>query len=141
MHPKFSCFIKTVHVLNPFYFQRHLSFCKARKINYISPCHTYPETINSKDSLLSNEFQSPCNFEGQHYNYNYLFWITPVHRAPKYRTTKVNCPTYENLMSILMPCSSDAVFPTHGWTSRSPGQLSKIKDSPSSFHLTRISRS
>lgn len=72
------------------YLQRHLSFCKARKSNFISPYHTYTKTMNRKDTLLNTKFQSTFKFEGQHSNNNYSFQITPVHQTPKYRTRKVN---------------------------------------------------
>lgn len=43
-------FAKTVP--NYLHLQTHLSFCKARKGNFVSPCHAYTETINSKDTLF-----------------------------------------------------------------------------------------
>lgn len=66
---------------NSTYFKPHLLlnfkdiclFSKQEKSNFISDCHTYTPTINSKGTLLNNEFQSTFNAEGRPRNYNDFF--------------------------------------------------------------------
>lgn len=96
-------------VKNSTYFKPHLClisktfvfFQSKKKSNFISHCHTYTPTINSKGTLLNNEFQSTFNPKGWPCNYNDFFQIILSTKCPSTEQQSHTSTAYGNLKRLI----------------------------------------